>query len=332
MKKIISAIILLSVLVFSLSSCTRSCLFFLGKATTAIDNKLKSDEEAVDLAESYIEAGEYQKAYYILKEHEAVISSGVLKDYLARFYYVPEKMTLKNADGSVVTMTYSYNEKNLPKEIVSDSSDIGTVTYTYDDAGRIIVESSDNGRKITYSYDTDGNVIEEALEYAGALETVLYQYEKKNCIEMNTPVAKYNYYYDNKGNVQKTVVFDKVSSTHKTVEYTNTYNMNGKINTVSFADGNRSVVYSYTYTDSNLTRIDIVETIALSGTLFEKRNTAVVLTYDSNNNLSSMAVTTNFKGSTTVEVAYKIIYTEVNLTDKVMEIIRPIETQYLSVN
>ena len=124
MKKIISAIILLSVLVLSLSSCTRSCLFFLGKAATAIDNKLKSDEEAVDLAESYIEAGEYQKAYDILKEHEAVISSGVLKDYLARFYYVPEKMTLKNADGSVVTMTYSYNEKNLPKEIVSDSSDL----------------------------------------------------------------------------------------------------------------------------------------------------------------------------------------------------------------
>jgi RHS repeat-associated protein len=93
----------------------------------------------------------------------------------------------------------------------SNSGDIaGTISNTYDDAGRITQTIDANGAQENLSYDADGNLISREADTStfssGTHPTTTYSYDDANQLIAETdPAGKtYNFYYDSRGDFQAT--------------------------------------------------------------------------------------------------------------------------------
>lgn len=64
----------------------------------------------------------------------------------------------------------------------------GTVTYTYDDAGRLIEADYDGGKSITYTYDNAGNLLQQVTTVSSADTTPdPFTFTEQADVPINTP-------------------------------------------------------------------------------------------------------------------------------------------------
>lgn len=214
-------------------------------------------------------AAKYEKAISLLNSKnyaEAKALFAELGDYqdaathLARFYFAPATATDK-FDGKTFSVTFTYNEDNLPvRELHTDAD--GNVTdtfdYSYDEKGNLIREvwaEVGVGESVSeYRYDAKGNLTYESHSYP--VETGRESYSSTNTYDENNRKIESRelwgdeelvctYTYDEKGNLIREVVSGMGEGTDT---YIYTYDENGKITRadVTYSDG--SVGFStYTY-------------------------------------------------------------------------------------
>ena len=340
MKKIISLLITVCILVSSLVSCN-------------VFEKSSLYKEA----NSLIEKGEYEKAYEILKD------LGDYKDaekMLSRFRYAPTSITLKNSrmEDMKETIEIKLNKNNLTESFIRPRGTYGDVVYSlsYDDDGKLteykVSNIKDGETTYTdttkYTYDKNGNMTREAMSsLSSTLQySIEYSYDKNGNmtgyrrVNDTGEVIEHEYIYDKKGNM--------VEETHtwpdgkwSTSEYY--YDKDGRL----IKEEALSYITEYVYDDNgNL----ITETKLYRGTTDEdktentydeKGNLIKIVktetkkgelsirsiqenTYDENGNLIRKASTTPRAGivdiTLTTEYTYKFVYSPFDISEKYEEI------------
>ncbi|MBQ1262573.1 MAG: hypothetical protein IIY01_06550 [Clostridia bacterium] len=193
MKRLICMLVLLCLSLLTLAGCQRP-----------------SDpyQEAMAL----LEQGKIEEAY------ELLLSIGDREDAkkeLAHFYTVPVKSNSTYTAPSVeLTQEYSYtyNEKNLPVQILTNGTLSGTqsTTYTYDEKGNLIKEVdvyvNQSSQINEYVYDAEGRIL------------------KKIRIDTNSQQYTDEYTYDSTG---KLIALLQTNPSGKATAHTYTYDADG---------------------------------------------------------------------------------------------------------
>jgi len=146
----------------------------------------------------------------------------------------------------------------------------GTITNTYDEAGRLTDTVDANGAEASYTYDADGNLISRTAA-KGALGssthyTTTYSYDDADQLASETDPAgsSFYFYYDDRGNLRGTQ-YPNGTFSWKDIdplgETTDLYNRHGSISaatTSAPADSNPIADYSYSYnTDGQKSEQDL---------------------------------------------------------------------------
>ena len=198
MKKILSILLLVSMLTICLISCNS-----------------KSYKNAFEL----IDIGEYHAAYEVFCE------LGNYKDSqkeVTKFHYLPTKIVVEEEIDGVKenrgTITVSFNEQNLPSQAIAstDDGENAILNFTYDENGNLIkrVNTDPDGDKsiYDYTYDEENNLIKAVYTDSDGDKSI-YDYtfdENGNLIKkVYTSYAGkksvYDYTYDENGNLIKEV-------------------------------------------------------------------------------------------------------------------------------
>lgn len=307
MKRIVVALLLISMLLMTLSSCN---------VTTGVAMKL-------------VEAGKYEEAYKL---------ASLLGDeeLLAHFYWVPVDVTSKGMVG-----THEYDENNLPIKYYVDETLYDT--YKYDENGNIIENINVEGgykTTITYEYDEqsrmtsvkyevngdysygkifyneEGLVVKEEYydNFSGTEEldcVVDYLYNEKgqhyqDIHTYSDGTVKYSEYtYDERGNLIKKVspAFD---GTTQTETYTYDENNNLLVKYVEFTDG---VHWAYEYTYDAEGRV--TREFYHGGYSFESNEFATCMDYkyDEYGNVIKCIDLDGHNGSVEIiDITYRLVY------------------------
>ena len=313
---------------------------------------LRKYNKAFDL----IKSGNYQEAYALLEK------LGDYKDakmHLARFHNVIVGGTVASwYDGEIIeeyTITYTYNNKNLPVKVVESSNwSLSIVEYSYDDKGNLTKEwtvdhngdtfgneytydsngnqiqsvytNSDGKKSITdYTYDSNGNRIQSV--YTNCMgENDVYDtiYDDKGNIikEVHTGIYGkdiYDYIYDSKGNLIKRVTTYSSGSKYIT-DYTYD-DKNNEIKAVtSDSNGEKTVIYDTTY-DEKGNKIKEVATYSDgSKQIYE-------YAYDDKGSVIMFSYTGSEGYIKKSEITYKFVYIPYDLSEEIFYIINPM-TEY----
>ncbi len=223
MKKIISMLILVCMLAFSLAACST--------------NENKRDR-ALDL----INRGKYEEAYEIFKD---LADREEAEKYLEHFYFIPVKV-VSNGD---FTLELTYSDGHLPTKINRFNGIHTTITdNVYNSDGNLaqstVTDVNDNSATINkYTYDTVGNLIQSSITYTDSEVSGIidYTYDSNGNLIKEVRTENYgsnrgsiarvfDYTYDDNGNLIKEVssmmIGDDVTSER---EYSYTYDANGNL-------------------------------------------------------------------------------------------------------
>ena len=286
-----------------------------------------NDESAINYnkAIELIESGEYEEAYSIFEE------LGDYKDaktYLSRFHYViTDKAT--SGEGKTETVTYTYNDKNLPIiSVVSDEKGSYTYDYSYNDEGYLLqqIKTGNDGDKqiYDYTYDVDGNKIKEIRTFSdGKTDTRQYTYNDSGNIIKEVFTSFYGsvtteYTYSDKGELIKKVA---TTSSGETGTETYTYDDAGNlIKYVNYAAGyNTTVEYAYNYESSSIKEVytssnDFDHYVYINTTEY---------TYDEHGNIVEAAAFDSSGTEQSVKINYKLVYIPYDISVEVINILHP---------
>lgn len=153
------------------------------------------------------------------------------------------------SDESYSTVTEEkYDEKGRTtyRKVTNKSNGQETVTeYTYDwvEAGNKAVAEMETGWTITITYDNEGNKVEEVEERPDY--RIIQNYAYKDSKLTNMKSETYNAgellfaqesYYDEYGNITKGIYKSTGDDTEQVMEYSNEYDKNGKLLSVSITN------------------------------------------------------------------------------------------------
>ena len=265
MKNKFSIIALMLCVVLALSGC--GC----GSSSPTQPATEKTDSQIYDEAVTLISKGQYEDAYYLLKDIEGFDkASELLKNFL-----VTEKECMTTNSGSTYTLETTTNSDGVVvKEELFDFDGSHTLCeYELGPDGVVIASKIDNDGYVSnweYSYDENGNCIkEDGIDLDGNKGAYVYEYdEKNNCIKET--------YSDASGDVVKTFTYDENNNLIKE-EYNapfgiyyvieDFYNADGKKVKTTWSDSSGSSWVSENIYDDNqnisqniLTEGDYVET------------------------------------------------------------------------
>ena len=158
--------------------------------------------------------------------------------------------------------TYDANGNLLTASHTAASGDdlAGTITNTYDEAGRLTKVTDANGAQENLTYDEDGNVTQRVSDTttfsSGSHPTTTYAYNDADQLTSETDPAAhtYSFYYDSRGNLRGTQYPNGTfswSDINPLGETTHTFNRHGTISsstTSSPFDPTPVADYYYTYT------------------------------------------------------------------------------------
>ncbi|MBE6608637.1 MAG: hypothetical protein E7633_08790 [Ruminococcaceae bacterium] len=257
MKKIISILLLATVLIGCLASCS---------------------DIKYNRALSLIEKGEYEKAYAIFEELGD-------DEMCAKFHYVPVSVKNSTAGGTKYSYEYfEYNENGLLSKITYGDSGI-CVEFLYDENGNFVREiTNNNGVKSfeSYFYDENGNMIKTVS--IGASDEVRYSEYTYNSDNNKTksqsfdsegnPGGKIEWLYDDKGNMVKRIYDANNNYSVMDFTYDEKGNMTGRFDTSDTSNSS----YEYVYDDDGkkIKEIFVIE---------EGKETVTEYLYDDNGNL-----------------------------------------------
>jgi RHS repeat-associated protein len=130
-------------------------------------------------------------------------------------YDAENRLTSTTAAGDVNATTYGYdpagNQRSASHTVGSDDT-AGTISTSYDEAGRIVDQTDANGAQAQFTYDADGNLTRRVVA-KGALAsstnyTTTYTYNEADQLtgEANPdiPNHSYGFFYDLRGNLRGT--------------------------------------------------------------------------------------------------------------------------------
>ena len=216
---------------------------------------------------------------------------------------------LKSTWTPVGSSTYSYSSKAYDKAgnviSVTQSQDmvangtvpttnLVTVSYTYDGDGNVTQELSSSGAKTTYEYDDDGNLQDKYVYYDASNAS----HESYTYNNMGQLTAK-NTYVEN----QDIIGYDD-TSTELVLTSSSTYDLNGNVLTSVDENGvtttytydlmNRLLTTSQPGLDENGTAVNITtsQTYDWAGnvlTTIDPNNNTTTFTYDKQGNLSTVS-------------------------------------------
>lgn len=266
MKKFLSVLILLGVLLSLLASCGHRHEYVEGKCTECgADDPVYASRylRVLDL----IEAGDYTTAYSLLGELGDYRDAG---EMLTRFRFVPTKVVQDTA-GGILESVYSYGESNLPIGIFTtrysgtDALVDRITDYVYDTSGRITKKTVTSDGEIEsvcdYEYGADGRMTRMTETSASGQETVTeHEYDGRGSLVKavrNYPdgsVYTAEYTYDDMG--RPTGKYYIGSSSMSTLSYEYVYDARGNLITEInehpyYGDGGRFVT-NYTYDEKGV--------------------------------------------------------------------------------
>lgn len=194
---------------------TRICLLlFLCFALLAFAGCQEPTPDPYDEAMALLENGEIEAAYAALK---AISDREDAQKALEQFYFLPVGGSLiGNSSSMSMTQEYTitYNEDDLPMQLISDGDLEGryTITYTYDTNRNLIKEVDEYAYGTSYiyeyTYDSEGRFIKEiATNPEGEQRISEYTYNAAG------QVTEWRY----------------ISYAGKTTVYTNTYDAEGNL-------------------------------------------------------------------------------------------------------
>ena len=238
MKKLVSILLLISMLTLCIAACGGDDNTNNGTTTTPL-----SQQEQYDLALSLLSEAKYSEAYKLFQELGDYEDS---KDYVAHFHYIPTKLIL--SDGETTQgMRTTLNEHNLPKEIF----------YSFGEDEQLL---------LTLGFDQNGKLIKTTKPLDGEQEAVTnYIYNDSGKL---IKIDSYNhkdyteYTYDDGGKLVKKVYINSNPGNHDIYEYF--YDDNGRLIKETYKQGPNNDVsgyITYTYdTDSKSTMGDNIIT------------------------------------------------------------------------
>lgn len=135
--------------------------------------------------------------------------------------------------GAVQRTSYGYNDAGLPTKMTSGVNSGNTTSMSYDSAGRLLQKTDNGGSGQTTTYDPQPD------NTLGATETKV----------SGSTVAKFEYKYDNNGNIKNQAVTGSVPN------YANTYSYNPANNITDYTRSGTSPAHvAYTW-DRNANRL-----------------------------------------------------------------------------
>lgn len=194
MKKIISILILLCLLVTVFSSCGNH-----------------NEQIMYENALAFLEEGNYEEAKKLFENLGDYADS---KEHLSRFRYFAEKADIEDEH----TIEVSFNEHNFPSQIIflTKYGNRSIITLTYDQNGKLIQKSDleSDGEEIIfkYAYDQKGNLIKETQICDDGTHIDEYTYDEngnkiaeiRTFSDSNQEIIDYSYYtYDENGKLIK---------------------------------------------------------------------------------------------------------------------------------
>ncbi len=182
---------------------------------------------------------------------------------------------VKSVTDPVSTITYTYKSVGQPKEIVTGGA---TFSMTYDDAGRQKTLTDPNAGTITYTYNAAGKVIKQVN---GRNKETTYDYTTDKLGRLTKSVTDgvtTTYTYGTSGNSLLRLTKEQTGNNY--VSYT--YDSKGRISTETRnIDGYGSVLFSYAYNTQGQ-----LEKVTYPG------NLVVIRSYDSYGNLQKLTAGT----------------------------------------
>ena len=311
MKKIISFIMILSVLVVALASCGCEHAWSDANCTTPKTCSACGETEGTALAHNYeggictdcnahdpIHAATYAEALSLIAAEsyeDARTVLGTLGTYMGadkmldNFYYLPTAITQVNGDSSTNTTTVTYTFRTGSLKMVSTYSAGGkaVMELTYDENGKTtFLEVSDNSSSggFAYEYDECGNLIQKVEDFYDEYERKIYRYtydEAGKLIRTLThrtdgSKSTEEYVYDEKGNL---IEYTSVSGGAIVYTEEHVYDERGnEIRYIELTDGKVMYFVDYTYDeDGNLVKMVVPQSGGNSTYVYE-------YTYDDNGN------------------------------------------------
>ncbi len=187
-----------------------------------------------------------EKKYYALVKTEGQAPDSTWYDKLGR----EVSRSTVGLKGVRVSTSTHYNDKGQVDEVVSKQGKlIDTITYTYDDRGRVEVDTSSTGRSVRYKYDNR----KTETTVAGRKTTTTFD-AWGNVIEVVDPISNVTYKYHSNGQPK--------SVTSGTSTVTMTYDEVGNQTALCDPDAG-TMTYSYAADGKMLSQTDAkgVETL-----------------------------------------------------------------------
>lgn len=273
MKKLISILLLVSMLSLCLAACN-------GNDETTEDLQ-QSDAVKYDRAIMLLAEDNYREAYALFSELGNYRDAA---DYVSHFHFIPSKLVL--SDGEMTQeMRTTLNEQNLPKEIFCsfEEDEQLFLTLYFDQNGKLIKTTQplegEQEAATNYIYNDNGKLIK------------IDSYNHKDYTE---------YTYDDSGKLVKMVYINSNPGKHDIYEYF--YNESGLLIKETYRQGpdsKVSVSITYTYDASNKL-IKEVHTEAVNTSLSSETQ----YTYDESERLVKKVQTRANDQQTTSEYFY----------------------------
>lgn len=212
---------------------------------------------------SYADAlasGDYEAAYLALLAGDKEADPADA----AKFLVVPVTLTADDPKGfnGSYTATFSYDDKGLLSKItIPKNGKEELVTFTYDDAGRVVKKTDDTGSEYTTTntYNEKGLLIKQYTEYeSGRKVTLDYVYDEAGKLQTETEtvysgyssepdpkITTYTYTYDAKGN-------EILRMRKEGYGECKTYDEKGRLSSkYELSDGEKRNIHIYTYDEQD---------------------------------------------------------------------------------
>ena len=248
---------------------------------------------------------------YVVQE----IKNGVLTNYTND--YLGNHITATDYLNKSYTMEYDAFG-NVTKQIDPNGH---TTTYTYDSLGRNVSVTDAKGNKSDITYDANDRKIQVETPFGNLQNAITkYTYDNNNNVlsesvrkqgeEYNTKI----YEYDKRNNLKQSGVQlgNKIEQSEKRWTNVYTYDKVGNNTSVTYADGTRTVKYTYNSHNKPVTYTDAMGkteryTYDFCDNLISKvdrNNVTIKYAYDGMNRLSKEYTTTNNKEKVKAQYTY----------------------------
>ena len=304
MKKLICVFALVIISVFSLVSC-----------------KADDYNKALEL----IEAGENEEAYELLK------SVGFYKNarkMLKDFYFVPTRIVCSKGTGGSAVLELTYGDNHFPMQYTLTHFDRKTSTgvYEYDDNGFLISARFNEPHGVTERknvYNSKGLLATrlDSLTYNNTsrafVHTCSYVYDEEDrLVELDyNDGSKWEYTYDEDGNLVKKVYVSDIPALRQCLEYT--YDDKGQKTAQKTDDISAKFKLVEYFYDSEGRRVKVVCTrqSEVKDTIQSFYDDNGLLVKETREDVSGRQKTVD-----TVEIEYKCIYIPYEVPKKAIEL------------